>query len=124
MIRHYGTDFPAPIGTPILVIADGIIIEANEYQEQQGLKSVGILHKDNLVSRYMHVDRYFVTVGEEIKKGEVIAVVGNNGPSTGPHLHLQVESDYTKGLGKTAFDARYLFPSILGEAPTELEITP
>ncbi len=123
-IRHYGTDFPAPIGTPIVAIADGTIIEANEYKEQQGLKSVGILHKDNLVSRYMHVDRYFVKIGEEIKQGEVIAVVGNNGPSTGPHLHLQLESDYTKGLGKTAFDARYLFPSILGEAPEELEFTP
>ncbi len=124
VMRHYGTDFPAPIGTPVMAIADGVVVEANEYVNDDGVKIVGILHEKNLVSRYVHLDKYFVSVGEEIKRGEVLGLVGNTGRSTGPHLHLQVESDYTKGLGKTPFDARHLFPSLLGEPPTELEYTP
>jgi murein DD-endopeptidase MepM/ murein hydrolase activator NlpD len=86
--RHEGIDFVAPVGTPIVAAADGVVVIA-EYHSEFG-NMVDIDHGDGLTSRYAHLSRLDVATGRLIKRGEAIGVVGSTGRSTGPHLHFEV----------------------------------
>jgi len=93
---HKGLDIAAPIGTPIYAPVAGRVIRAGS-ATGYGL-AVYIQHDDGSVSVYGHIDDFFVTAGERISAGQLIAEVGNRGQSTGPHLHFQVNTtDYTPG---------------------------
>ena len=85
---HYGLDFAAPIGTPIVAAADGVVIEAGP-ASGFGLW-VRIQHADGTITVYGHMQDFSVHEGETVKAGEQIARTGNRGQSTGPHLHFEV----------------------------------
>ncbi len=85
---HTGLDFPAPIGTPIVAAAGGVVMTA-QMHPQYG-QMVEIDHRNGLVTRYGHTSLMLVKPGDLVKRGQIIAQVGSTGRSTGPHLHFEV----------------------------------
>jgi murein DD-endopeptidase MepM/ murein hydrolase activator NlpD len=85
---HPGIDISTPIGTKVQAPADGIVISAGK-QGGYG-NALTIDHGYGVVTRYGHLDSFAVKPGQRIKRGDVIAYVGNTGRSTGPHLHYEV----------------------------------
>ena len=85
---HDGTDFPAPIGTPILATANGIVIKAGWGGDYGNM--VELRHPNGYVTRYAHAQELSVQVGQAVKKSQVIGKSGSTGRSTGPHLHYEV----------------------------------
>lgn len=85
---HTGLDIAASTGTPIKVIADGTVTCAS-YQGSYG-KLVKIDHGNGLETWYGHTSKIYVSVGQKVTAGDVIAAVGSTGNSTGPHLHLEI----------------------------------
>jgi len=86
--RHWGLDIGLPQGTPILSGQDGMVVFAT-YTGGYGFLVV-IDDGDGLVSRYAHCSVLYVSVGDVVSVGDIIARVGSTGQSTGPHLHLEV----------------------------------
>jgi murein DD-endopeptidase MepM/ murein hydrolase activator NlpD len=87
---HQGIDIAAPIGTPIRAPLAGTVIESGP---ASGFGMwVQVQHDDGTITTYGHINRSLVSVGQEVAAGEVIAEVGNRGRSTGPHLHIEVET--------------------------------
>ncbi len=85
---HEGLDFPAAVGTPVFAAADGIVTEATHTPDYGNL--IKIEHGSGLETRYAHNAKLLVKVGDRILKGQQIAMVGNTGRSTGPHLHYEI----------------------------------
>jgi murein DD-endopeptidase MepM/ murein hydrolase activator NlpD len=85
---HKGLDIVNREGTPIIAPADGVVT----YADQQWLmgKMITIDHGFGIMTRYGHLKKILIKVGDKVKRGEVIALMGNTGRSTGPHLHYQV----------------------------------
>ncbi len=88
MARHEGTDFAAPVGTPIVASAGGVVSRAG-WESQYG-NVVEINHAEGFKTRYAHASQIVVRTGQTVKRGDVIAKVGNTGRSSGPHLHYEV----------------------------------
>jgi murein DD-endopeptidase MepM/ murein hydrolase activator NlpD len=85
---HNGVDIAAPIGTPIYAATSGTVQRAGA---ATGFgQAVYIRGDDGAVTVYGHVSRYYVAAGDRVSAGEQIADVGNEGQSTGPHLHFEV----------------------------------
>ena len=96
---HYGIDLAAPYGSPIYAAGDGVVIEAGH---ASGFGNwVVIQHANGDVSIYGHEYKYLVHTGERVQAGQLIALVGSEGESTGPHLHFEVR---TGGLDGTRVD--------------------
>lgn len=92
---HAGLDFAAPIGTPIYAAADGVVVEGKERYNVSGFGSWIWLDCQETVGKdfiYGHVkhDGIMVKAGDRVRAGQQIGVVGNEGQSTGPHLHFEV----------------------------------
>ena len=87
-VMHNGLDIAAAPGTPVYAPADGVVSFAG-YDSGYG-KLVSIDHGYGVITRYAHNSQIFVTVGQKIRRWDVIAGVGNTGQSTGPHLHYEV----------------------------------
>ena len=87
-VTHYGIDIANAIGTPIYALTDGVVAESGP-ASGFGMWVV-VRHPDGERTVYGHVNRSYVTVGQEVRAGEHIADIGNRGFSTGPHLHLEV----------------------------------
>lgn len=85
---HPGVDIADSYGTDVVATGDGLVIEA-EPDAGYG-RSILIDHGDGITSRYAHLSRIFVVVGEQIKQGEIIGAIGMSGRTTGPHLHYEV----------------------------------
>jgi murein DD-endopeptidase MepM/ murein hydrolase activator NlpD len=85
---HYGVDIANSLGTPIVAAADGVVVEAGP-ASGFGLW-VRIQHDDGTVTVYGHMDSFSVYEGQRVKAGEQIARMGNQGESTGTHLHFEV----------------------------------
>ncbi|MBZ9560169.1 MULTISPECIES: peptidoglycan DD-metalloendopeptidase family protein [unclassified Modicisalibacter] len=86
---HYGTDFAMPRGTPVRAPADGRVVKA-AYQ-RGGAGNYLVIRQDNgYKTRYMHLSKTLVKEGQRIHMGEKIALSGNTGRSTGPHLHYEI----------------------------------
>lgn len=85
---HEGLDFPANTGAPILAAADGIVIAAEQTPDYGNI--VKINHGSGLETRYAHASKILVKVGDRVTKGQQVALVGNTGRSTGPHLHYEI----------------------------------
>ena len=85
---HGGTDIAAPLGTPILAAADGVVVAAT-WNNTSGYY-VRIKHDDTYSTLYAHCSVLYVTEGQEVRQGQVIADCGSTGYSTGPHLHFEV----------------------------------
>jgi murein DD-endopeptidase MepM/ murein hydrolase activator NlpD len=89
---HPGVDLAAPLGTPIYATADGTVDRAEWNNGGYG-NMVEIDHGHGIQTRYGHLTRYIVTVGEHVKRGQMIAYMGSTGRSTGSHLHYEVRLD-------------------------------
>ncbi len=87
---HRGMDIAAPVGTPIRAPLAGEVV-ASGPASGFGLW-VRVRHGDGTVTTYGHVNRALVRVGEQVEAGQKIAEVGNRGHSTGPHLHVEVQT--------------------------------
>lgn len=85
---HAGIDIANSIGTPILAVSDGVVIEAGPTAGYGAY--VKLRHSDGTVTLYGHVDTWTVGVGEQVMAGDQIATMGNRGFSTGPHCHFEV----------------------------------
>lgn len=88
---HQGIDIAADMGTPIVATADGIVTAAG-WNGGYG-NMVDVDHGGGIVTRYGHASVLAVTVGQQVRRGEVIAYVGSTGRSTGPHVHYEVRVD-------------------------------
>jgi murein DD-endopeptidase MepM/ murein hydrolase activator NlpD len=98
---HYGVDLANKTGTPIYATGDGEVI-ATAYDPEYG-KLIKIQHANGYETRYGHLYRFEVAIGDQVKKGQIIAQMGNTGMSTGPHLHYEVRIN-----GAKVNPARYL----------------
>jgi len=88
---HEGLDFVAPMGTPILAAAGGVVVNASYHPEFGNL--VEINHGGELISRYAHLSSIDVTVGMAVRRGQPVGRLGTTGRSTGPHLHFEVKEN-------------------------------
>ncbi len=88
---HKGQDISAPMGTPVIATADGVITIAG-WQRGYG-QVVYIDHGNGLTTRYGHLSRIDVMVGQTVQRGSHLGLVGSTGRSTGPHLHYEVRRD-------------------------------
>ncbi|MBQ3632964.1 MAG: M23 family metallopeptidase [Paludibacteraceae bacterium] len=85
---HEGMDFSAPVGTDIFATGNGTVVYSG-WRQGYG-ETVVIDHGFNYETLYAHCSRRMVRVGQKVKRGDVIALVGNTGKSTGPHVHYEV----------------------------------
>jgi murein DD-endopeptidase MepM/ murein hydrolase activator NlpD len=85
---HPGLDVAAPLGTPIRAAGGGVVVEVKEDAEY-GL-SVRLAHLDGYETLYAHASKVLVQEGDRVPRGQVIALSGNSGRSTAPHLHFEV----------------------------------
>ena len=85
---HEGVDIASRMGSPVLAVADGVVTHSGE-SAGYGLL-VEVTHESGLITRYAHTSATLVKVGDRVKKGQEIALVGTSGRSTGPHLHFEV----------------------------------
>ena len=86
---HYGVDYAAPVGTPVLAIGDGRVTQART--ESGSGRVVRIIHNSVYSTAYLHLSRFGagITPGAFVKQGDVIGYVGSSGLSTGPHLDFR-----------------------------------
>ena len=85
---HEGMDFSAPVGTDIFATGNGVVVYSG-WRQGYG-ETVEIDHGFNYMTRYAHCSKLLAKVGQKVKRGDVIALVGNTGKSTGSHLHYEV----------------------------------
>jgi len=104
---HMGSDYDAPVNSPILAVADGTVVLAKELFFEGN--AVFIDHGDGLVSEYFHLANINVKVGQRVRKGATLGREGSTGRATGPHLWF----------GVRWHDAR-IDPKFLLEAPTRI----
>ena len=84
---HKGTDIPVPVGTPVHAAADGKVTAAT-YSNSAG-NMIIIEHSNGVMTKYFHNSELKVRAGDTVSAGDVIALSGNTGRSTGPHLHFE-----------------------------------
>jgi murein DD-endopeptidase MepM/ murein hydrolase activator NlpD len=93
---HAGLDFAAPVGTPVLAPADGVVVFAGRYDLRQSVgwwrygNLVVIRHDDRFVTLFGHNSEVLVRAGQRVAQGQPISKVGSTGWSTSPHLHYEV----------------------------------
>ena len=92
---HWGIDLAAPMRTPEYAAGDGVVLRAGA-ASGYGL-AVYVLHENGDVTVYGHMDEILVEPGQYVEAGETIALLGNRGQSTGPHLHFEVHQGGEEG---------------------------
>jgi murein DD-endopeptidase MepM/ murein hydrolase activator NlpD len=85
---HTGVDIVAGIGTKVMAAAGGVVSFSGTMPEYGNV--VDVDHDNGLTSRYAHLSKRLVKAGDVVMKGQLIALVGNTGRTTGPHLHFEV----------------------------------
>ncbi|MFT7234443.1 MAG: murein DD-endopeptidase MepM/ murein hydrolase activator NlpD [Methylophagaceae bacterium] len=100
-VFHHGLDFAGASGSEILAVADGIV----SWQGSRGGygEMIEIDHGNGYQSRYAHNKKLVVKLGDRIKKGQAIALMGSTGRSTGPHVHFEILRD-----GRTVNPANFV----------------
>lgn len=117
-VWHRGIDFKTPVGTPIYAIEDGTVIWS-QWDSTGGGNMIKIkANSDGGETVFLHLNDRLVTVGQKVKRGELIAYSGATGKVTGPHLHFEFWKNVDPALagltvsGSTAnFDNRWAEPS-------------
>jgi murein DD-endopeptidase MepM/ murein hydrolase activator NlpD len=109
--KTHAIDFTMDVGTPICAARDGLVLDVKEdsdrrgktYKSQEHGNYIVIYHEDGTMANYFHIKKNGskVKVGERVVAGQVIALSGNTGWSSGPHLHFQVYSFNTEMEVKT-----------------------
>ncbi|MBE8166811.1 MAG: peptidoglycan DD-metalloendopeptidase family protein [Shewanella sp.] len=85
---HNGTDFAVPVGTKVLATSDGIVKLVSEHPYAGNY--IVVEHNEKYQTRYLHLSKALVKKGQKVSKGQVIALSGNTGRTTGPHLHYEL----------------------------------
>lgn len=87
---HTGVDYAAPMGTPVVAIGDGVVIEKG--YKGGGGNTIKIRHNSTYTTAYLHLSKYGkdIQTGKRVEQGQVIGYVGSTGSSTGPHLDFRV----------------------------------
>ena len=98
---HPGLDFAGRKGSEVVAVADGVVIWSGPRGGYGNM--VEIDHGHGYVTRYGHNEKNLVKVGDTVKKGQEIALMGSTGHSTGPHVHFEVLHN-----GKTVNPARFI----------------
>ena len=98
---HEGMDFAGAKGSEVIAVANGVVVFAG-YRDGYG-QLVEISHGKDLRTRYGHHEEVLVHAGQSVKRGDVIALMGNSGRSTGPHVHFEVLKE-----GRPVNPARYV----------------
>jgi hypothetical protein len=88
---HTGIDIPGPPGTPILASADGLVERAGNAGGYGNM--IEIDHGEGIETRYAHLRRILVRPNTKVRRGDIIALMGSSGRSTGSHLHYEVRLD-------------------------------
>ncbi|WP_133500327.1 peptidoglycan DD-metalloendopeptidase family protein [Cognatilysobacter terrigena] len=115
--NRYAIDLAAPIGTPVLAARDGVVMEVESDFSRAGLNReryagranlIRILHDDGTMGVYAHlkVDGMLVRAGQRVRAGQTIALSGNTGFTTGPHLHFAVQVNRGMRLESIRFRMR------------------
>jgi murein DD-endopeptidase MepM/ murein hydrolase activator NlpD len=89
---HPGMDFTAPTGTEVFATGDAVV-ELVEMSKRGNGNTIILNHGSGYKTSYMHLDAFKVKSGQKVKRGDVIAWVGNTGLSVAPHLHYEVSLD-------------------------------
>jgi murein DD-endopeptidase MepM/ murein hydrolase activator NlpD len=98
---HKGIDFAGKYGADVVAVSDGVVISS---RKRSGFgNTVEIRHGDGYMTRYAHNQKNLVSVGEQVKQGQLIAHLGSTGRSTGPHVHFEVWRD-----GRVVDPSRYI----------------
>ncbi|EHH2511578.1 peptidoglycan DD-metalloendopeptidase family protein [Vibrio parahaemolyticus] len=84
---HRGTDYAAPVGTPIWAAGDGVV-QKSAYNKFNG-NYVFIKHSNTYITKYLHLTKRTVKTGQRVKQGQTIGTLGGTGRVTGPHLHYE-----------------------------------
>lgn len=100
LASHTGQDFAGPRGSKILSSADGVVKDTG-WQSGYG-NAVDVSHGYGFTTKYGHLSKILVKEGQHVKKGQVIAIQGSTGRSTGPHLHYEVRY-HNKPLNPKSF---------------------
>lgn len=96
---HKGTDWACPVGTTVYASCAGTVIQAS-YSGGYG-NCVVISHADGRTTRYAHNSKLLVKTGQHVEQGEAVALSGNTGRSTGPHVHFEL---YVNGAAVDPLD--------------------
>jgi murein DD-endopeptidase MepM/ murein hydrolase activator NlpD len=107
-IFHHGMDFTASVGTEIYVTGDGVVTDVG-YSGGFGNR-VTVDHGFGYKTIYAHMSKFSTKVGDVVKRGQVIGLVGNTGDSTGPHLHYEVHKN-----GQTVNPVNYYYDDLSPE---------
>ena len=98
---HEGIDFAGREGSDIIAVASGVVSWSGERYGYG--KMVEVAHGDGVITRYAHNQENLVKVGDMVRRGDVVALMGNSGRSTGPHVHFEVHKN-----GRPVDPASYL----------------
>jgi murein DD-endopeptidase MepM/ murein hydrolase activator NlpD len=93
--KHSGQDFAVPIGTNVMAVHGGTVVKAGGYGGGDGPaygNAIVIKHSNGTYSQYAHLSRVDVRVGQTVATGQHIALSGNTGNSSGPHLHFEIRT--------------------------------
>ena len=99
---HHGLDISAPRGTPIVAPGEGRVYQVG-HDSQRG-KYLQVAHGKRCITTYAHLSGFNVELGQEVKRGDIIAYIGNTGRSTGSHLHYEIQIN-----GKAVNPKQYIF---------------
>ena len=98
---HEGVDFAGKASSDIVAVASGVVSWSGERYGYG--KMVEVAHGDGVITRYAHNQENLVKVGDMVRRGDVVALMGNSGRSTGPHVHFEVHKN-----GRPVDPASYL----------------
>jgi len=102
---HQGIDIAAPVGTPILAAASGVVDYATWHDGGYG-NMIDILHADGTITRYAHMNELYVKEGQTVSQGQTIGAMGSTGFSTGPHLHFEIRPNGGSAIDPMTFLAK------------------
>lgn len=106
--KHSGQDFAVPTGTPVDAVAAGTVVKAGPNGGGDGPaygNAIVIKHANNMYSQYAHLSKIQVKVGQKVAVDQQIALSGNTGNSSGPHLHFEIRTtpNYGSSVNPVAF---------------------
>ncbi|MFB7786925.1 M23 family metallopeptidase [Streptomyces vinaceus] len=106
--KHSGQDFACPVGTPVKAASAGTIVKAGPNGGGDGPaygNAIVVKHANNTYSQYAHLSKIQVRIGQKVAKGSQIALSGNTGNSSGPHLHFEIRTtpNYGSAVNPVSF---------------------
>ncbi|MER5932641.1 M23 family metallopeptidase [Streptomyces sp. NPDC002054] len=106
--KHSGQDFAVPVGTPVKAVSAGTVVKAGPNGGGDGPaygNAVVIKHANNTYSQYAHLSKIQVKIGQKVAADKQIALSGNTGNSSGPHLHFEIRTtpNYGSAVNPVAF---------------------